>query len=90
VAQGVYQALRDRGIRVPQDISVAGFNDIEAENLNPSLTTVRVYAEHLGRELAELVRNRIANPDLPVQRRIVPTEVIRRESSQSIGPGIDV
>jgi len=84
VAQGVYQALRDRGLRVSQDIGVAGFNDIEAENLHPSLTTVRVFAEQVGRNLAELVLNRLDQPDQPPQRRIVPTQIIRRESSEPI------
>ena len=84
VAQGVYQALRDRRLRVPQDIGVAGFNDIEAEALHPPLTTVRVFAEQVGRNLAELVLNRLDQPDLPPQRRIVPTEIIRRESTQPI------
>lgn len=49
MAVGVLRALADRGVRVPQDMAVAGFDDIEtASYLNPSLTTVRVDTFELG------------------------------------------
>lgn len=82
-AHGVYDALREAGIRIPKDISVAGFNDTpEATMLYPPLTSVRVFPDHVGRSLAEMVLGRIEDPGLPPQEYTIATQVIRRESSQ--------
>jgi DNA-binding LacI/PurR family transcriptional regulator len=81
ICHGVYAALRDAGLRVPEDISVAGFNDTpEATVLHPPVTSVRVFPEHVGRILAELVMNRINNPGLNPENRMIPTQVVKRES----------
>jgi DNA-binding LacI/PurR family transcriptional regulator len=53
---------------------------IEAETLLPPLTTVRVLAEQVGRNLAELVLNRRDQPHLPPPQRIVPTQIISTRS----------
>ncbi|MFG3293081.1 LacI family DNA-binding transcriptional regulator [Streptomyces sp. NPDC048179] len=50
VAAGALRAIADAGLRVPEDMSVVGYNDIPlAEDFNPPLTTVRTPAEELGR-----------------------------------------
>lgn len=79
-AEGVIRALRDSGVRVPEEISVAGVNDTEGAILHPPLTTIRSFPEEVGRHLAELVINRIAKPELPGQQLTIPTQLIRRES----------
>ncbi|MGH9647258.1 MAG: LacI family DNA-binding transcriptional regulator, partial [Bryobacteraceae bacterium] len=84
VAEGVYRALRDRGVRVPDEFSVAGFNDIEAPVMHPPLTTVRQFPEQVGRHLAEMVVNRIRRPDLPPQQATIPTQLIKRESCRGL------
>src|SRR5882724_11452643 len=85
-ASGVYQALQESGIRIPDDISVAGFNDTIGEVLHPGLTTVREFARELGVHLAEFTLRRITEPDLPPQQLVMPTELIRRESVRQISP----
>jgi DNA-binding LacI/PurR family transcriptional regulator len=80
VAHGVYTALRDAGIQVPDEISVAGFNDTEGRLLHPALTTVREFPEEIGRHMAELVTTRIANPALPPRQISIATQLVRRES----------
>src|SRR5450631_4253040 len=79
-ASGVYQALQESGIRIPDDISVAGFNDTIGEVLHPGLTTVREFPKELGEHLAEFTLRRIHEPDIPPQQLVMPTELIRRES----------
>ncbi|MBV6430279.1 MAG: Ribose operon repressor [Bryobacteraceae bacterium] len=79
-AEGVYRALRDLGLRVPEDVSVCGVNDSEGSILHPALTTIRPFPEEVGRNLAELVLDRIGNPDLPPRQRVIPTQVVRRDS----------
>lgn len=81
VAVGVYRALGEAGISIPGDISVLGFNDTTGENLYPRLTSVREFPEGLGQHLAELVLRRIAAPDADPQQILLPTQVVRRESS---------
>jgi DNA-binding LacI/PurR family transcriptional regulator len=80
-AQGVCKALSEKGLRVPDDVSIAGFNDIEAGMWNPPLTTVRVFPELISKRMVELLVNRISNPDGPPQHSMIPTELIKRESS---------
>lgn len=81
-AQGVYKGLRDLKLRVPEDISVAGCDDIEGALLHPALTTIRVFTEEIGRHLSELLLNRITHPDLPPQQCIIPTQLVKRQSTQ--------
>lgn len=81
VAGGVYAALRESGVSVPNDISVVGFNDSEGTHFHPTLTTVREFPEELGQHLAEFTLNRIKNPGGPLQQLTIPTQLIIRESA---------
>lgn len=79
-AEGVYRALRDLSLRVPEDVSVCGVNDTEGAILHPALTTIRPFPEEVGRNLAELVLDRIGDPELAPRQRVIPTQVVRRDS----------
>ncbi|MGH9158850.1 MAG: LacI family DNA-binding transcriptional regulator [Vicinamibacteraceae bacterium] len=83
-AQGVYDALRDSGLRVPDDVSVVALDDIEAQTMHPRLTTIHVYLEQLGKQLAELVIARLAQPELPPCRSVVPTSLVKGESCRAL------
>jgi len=84
VASGVYQALQESGILIPDDISVAGFNDTLGELLHPRLTTAREFPKEMGSHLAEFTLRRIQEPNLSPQQLTIPTELIRRESVRRI------
>jgi DNA-binding LacI/PurR family transcriptional regulator len=79
-AHGVYKALRDSGLSIPDDISVAGCDDTVGSLLFPRLTTIREFPEQLGKQMVEMILNRIANPDQEPQRITIPTELIKRDS----------
>jgi DNA-binding LacI/PurR family transcriptional regulator len=82
--RGVYKAARDHGLRVPEDLTVAGFNDtLDAAALHPPLTTVRVFKEELGRQAGELLLKQISQPDVPTPSVVLPTQLVRRESCAS-------
>ncbi|MBV9182218.1 MAG: LacI family DNA-binding transcriptional regulator [Acidobacteria bacterium] len=84
-ARGVYTAARDRGMRIPEDLSVAGFNDTpEARALHPALTTVRVFTDEVGKQLAEAVLHGIFSPRVERPAIHLPTQLIRRESCQAL------
>jgi len=88
VARGVYEALHQSGLNVPNDISVAGFNDSGAELMAPSLTTVREFPEELGKHLAEFVLSRIQDPGQQPLQLTIPTRVVVRESTRPLPPGL--
>ncbi|WP_108250254.1 LacI family DNA-binding transcriptional regulator [Planctomonas deserti] len=77
VALGACKALADRGVRVPEDVSIVGFNDVPfAEYFRPGLTTVRLDFFEVGRACArEVVANiagdRRADPALPPHTLVV-------------------
>ncbi len=79
-AYGVYNALRDRGLSIPKDVSVAGCGDTIGTWLYPALSSVREFPELIGKQLVETVLNRITKPDQGPQRLTVPTEFIKRDS----------
>jgi LacI family transcriptional regulator len=84
--RGAYKAARDAGLHVPRDLSVAGFNDTpDAAALYPQLTTVRVFTEELGRQAAALLFRQIAQPSVPMQSVVLPTQLVRRESCAAPG-----
>ena len=80
-ARGAYRALHDQGLNIPADVSVAGINDtLEASALNPPLTSVRVFTDQLGKQMAELLLKGISQLDAKPQVVTLPTQLIRRES----------
>ncbi len=85
-AIGAIRALREAGLRVPQDVSVVGFDDIQSAAFqNPALTTVRQPLRKMGELAAETVLRRIAAPEkAPYPKRIVvEPELIVRGSTGS-------
>lgn len=85
MAIGVIQALVSRGIRVPEDISVTGFDDIPyAHCNNPTLTTLSQPAAAIGSTAMNLLLRVINGEDLANTEIILPTELIIRQSSKAI------
>lgn len=79
MAIGALSALRARGIPVPDQIAVAGFDDIvTAHDVTPALTTVRIPLEHVGERAVELALDSV-EPHGPAI--VVPVEVVLREST---------
>jgi DNA-binding LacI/PurR family transcriptional regulator len=83
-AHGVYKGLRDSGLSIPGDISVVGCDDTVGSWLYPALTTIREFPEQLGKQMVELLLNRIAKPGRDPEQIIMPTELIKRESCRAI------
>ncbi len=82
LAIGALHTATSRGLRVPDDVSIASFDDIEiAAYINPSLTTSRVNAEEVGRTAARLLLMRIQNPSLPPQSIRIPVRLMVRAST---------
>lgn len=85
MASGALRALRAAGRRVPEDVAVVGYDDLEpAAWADPPLTTVRQDVEGMGRMMAELLMRRLAPyPDDPAPTPVVtPAQLIIRASSR--------
>jgi LacI family transcriptional regulator len=84
MAIGAICAAADAGLRVPQDLSVIGFDDIAlAAYSNPPLTTIAQPKHQTGELAARMVMQRIAKPERPLQREILrPSLVIRRSAAR--------
>jgi LacI family transcriptional regulator len=81
-ATGVYRAIADKGLRVPADISVIGFdNTYICQGMNPALTTVNVPKQWMGVLGVQTLVERKLNPMQPTVTVYVETELIKREST---------
>lgn len=88
-AHGVYKALRDRGLKIPDDISVIGCDDTVGHWLSPTLSTTREFPEQIGKYLVQLALNRIAEPDRDPQCITIPTEFIKRDSCLTLSSPLE-
>jgi LacI family transcriptional regulator len=77
-AVGVLACLRDHGLRVPEDVSVAGFDDLPvARDVTPALTTIRVPMAEMGRQSMRLA---LRDPDAPAELVRLETDLVVRRS----------
>lgn len=80
-AAGVLGALRASGRRIPEDVSLIGFDDIPlAEFLDPPLTTIRVPAVEVGEAVGRALLDRLAGRVDPT-RTVLPLELVTRSSA---------
>jgi LacI family transcriptional regulator len=78
-------ALQDRGLQVPADISVVGFDDIEMARLvRPALTTCHVYREQLGALAVRRLIERAAHPEAPPTAVTLDTTLVERASTRAL------
>lgn len=82
LAIGMLQRFARRGIRVPEDLSLVGNDDIfGADFCHPPLTTVSTPVEEAGRMAVTMLLSRLAHTGTPRQRTVLPTHLRARESS---------
>ena len=81
-AAGALEAIRARGLRVPEDVALAGFDDLEfAGQLDPPLTTIRQGVQEQGIEAAQVLLQLLKDPEGGPRRVILPTELVIRQST---------
>ncbi len=81
IAIGAMKALREAGRRIPEDVSLVGFDDIAmVEHLTPALTTVRINKEALGSTAVKSLLARAADFDAVSVTSMLEVELIKRES----------
>ncbi|MGZ6269709.1 MAG: LacI family DNA-binding transcriptional regulator [Candidatus Limnocylindrales bacterium] len=81
-AAGALEVIRSRGLRVPEDIALAGFDDLEfAAHLDPPLTTIRQGVRQQGAEAGNTLFQLLQDPTGSPRRVILPTELVIRHST---------
>jgi LacI family transcriptional regulator len=86
-AFGVYEAARQHGLRIPEDLSVVGFDELPvARWASPPLTTVRQPLAEMGSAAAQMLGELIEGTPLRSNRVELSTELIVRESTAALGP----
>ena len=82
IALGVISAAKAHGVRVPEDLSVVGFDDIRfSQYVQPRLTTIRSPLDRLAHLGVELLFERLQNPQAPARTEVLPVELVIRESA---------
>ena len=78
---GFFTVLRERGLRVPQQVGLIGFDDAKWTAIAvPPMTVVEQPAQDVGRTAVELLLDRLRLPERPAQSRILPTRLVIRGS----------
>ncbi|MGH2532102.1 MAG: LacI family DNA-binding transcriptional regulator [Thermomicrobiales bacterium] len=81
MAAGILRAVRDAGLRVPDDIAVMGFDDLaESTTTDPPLSTVAQPITEYGREVVRILLELIDNPDRAPEQIFMPTQLVLRRS----------
>jgi len=84
---GALRLLRDRGVAIPDEVSLVGFDDLDlSELLNPPLTVIDRATFALGSSAAELLRDRLATPDREQQHLTLPVQLVVRGSTAEPAP----
>ncbi|WP_048746844.1 LacI family DNA-binding transcriptional regulator [Paenibacillus sp. P22] len=89
IAVGALKALQERGIRVPEEMALVGFNDMDISGyLQPPLTTVQAFPEEIGRSAVHLLLDRLGGREASLQL-MVNTRLIVRESCGAASKSIE-
>lgn len=82
MAIGAMRAIHEANLKIPEDIAIVGFNDIQmARFASTPLTTVKVFTEQMGRLGVQMLLDRLAGRELPL-KVIVPTKLMLRDSTK--------
>jgi LacI family transcriptional regulator len=85
IAISAMRVLREAGRRIPDDVSIIGFDDIEmAQHITPALSSVRIDLETFGREAVRVLHTRATDPEAPVLKVILPAQLVLRSSIRAL------
>ena len=84
IAIGLYRAIEEKGLSIPDDVAVASFNDISvAQFLNPPLSTIRLPSEEIGEAAVELLLERVGGREL-AKRINLASQIVWRRSTRNL------
>jgi LacI family transcriptional regulator len=81
VCLGVAKAIKEAGLRIPQDVSLIGFDNLPTSaHSDPPLTTIAVSKKEIGSNAILLLRERMQNPEKPVSKILIGGNLVSRQS----------
>ena len=81
IAAAAMKAFRERGYRLPEEISIIGFDDMPlCDMMVPSLSTMRVKKQELGATAIQRLMDRVENNQIECLKMCMATKLIKRES----------
>lgn len=84
MAIGALKAINEKGLKVPNDISIIGFNDIKQSSFTiPPLTTIKVYKDYMGEKAVKLLIEQIEGRKI-YEKALIQTKLIKRESVRNL------
>jgi LacI family transcriptional regulator len=87
LALGAYDALAERGLRCPDDVSVVGFNDIPfIDKVSPPMTTIHIPQVEIGAEAARLLLEQLEDPTRHPRSLLLPVTLVVRGSTGPANP----
>lgn len=85
MAIGAYKAISEAELKIPENISIVGFDDIcTAKFLTPSLTTIKVYTEYMGNVAVDTLLERIRTGRQMSKKIVLPVKLIVRDSCRKL------
>lgn len=85
IAIGCYKAIYEKNLKIPDDISIIGFNDISsAQYMMPPLTTIKLHIEFMGETAVDLILERLTSGREVCKKVVIPAKLITRESCKAI------
>ncbi|AZB41108.1 LacI family transcriptional regulator [Bacillus sp. FJAT-42376] len=85
MAIGAMEAIKEKGLSVPEDISIIGFDDIDmAGYVTPKLSTIKQDTDAIGKQAAELLVRQIIQKKKSITAAMIPVSLIERESCRSV------
>lgn len=85
LTQGIYAAAKTLKLRIPEDLSVVGFSDLEfARYMDPALTTLRQFPYEIGTRAVNILLKRISGESIPAGKsmvRLMPEMILRNSTA---------
>ncbi len=91
IAIGSYKAILEEGLKIPEDISIIGFNDISTSAyMYPPLTTIRLHTDYMGITAVDTLIDKLTTERELCKTIIIPTKLIKRESCSSVAVKLEI
>jgi LacI family transcriptional regulator len=87
MAAGAMQYLYEAGLRIPDDVSIAGYDNVISALLSPPIDSVDLATADIGETVVELIERRLNRPDAPGERRMISTVYVDRGTVKEIQGG---
>ncbi len=84
IALGAWEGLQKAGLEVPRDVSLVGFDDLGGAGKLQSLSSVRVEATEIGRQMAKIAVEKIRSKGRRMPEVLLPTSLVRRETCRPV------